>query len=214
MLPYFPSDIADAVIAGLADAAAARDAERAVRGVDALDELALHPVLATGLASAGYGVHREVRYPADRRKRKISEGERCDFVLTPDGRPLRVPEAAATLFDCPDAVDLDDAFWLEVKVVAQFTTEGPNRQYAPQLLSTVGRDVTKLSKDEGILHAGLLLILFVHVQEVADHDLGIWQDRCVARSLPIAAPSIRRLPITDRLGNGLCVAALYPVRRM
>lgn len=214
MLPFYPSDIADAVIEGLSAHEAALDKERAVRGIDALDELSLHPIIAQGLAAAGYGVHREVRYPADRVKRKISEGERCDFALTPDNRPLRKPEAAATLFDPPNAVDLEDAYWLEVKVVAQFTTEGPNQQYASQLLSTVRQDVTKLSKDPGILHAGLLLILFVATDEIAEHDLGIWQDRCIARGLPIAAPSIRKLPINDRLGNCLCVTALYPVRHL
>lgn len=214
MLPYFPSDIVDAVIEGLRQRAAALDAEHAVRGIDALDEVSLHPIIAEGLTTAGYGVHREVRYPADRRKRKTSEGERCDFALTPGHRPLRNPEAAATLFDSSDAVDLDDAFWLEVKVVAQFTPDGSNRQYASQLLSTVGQDVAKLSKDQGILHAGLLLILFVHRAEVAEHDLGIWQDRCIGRGLPIAAPSVRQMTISDRIGNGVCMAALYPVRHL
>lgn len=214
MFAFSPADIADAIEAGLTQQAAALDAEHAVRGIDALDELALHPILAAGLTSADFGVHREVRYPADRRKRKASEGERCDFVLTPQHRPLRNPEAAATLFDSPDAVDLDEAYWMEVKVVAQFTCEGPNRQYASQLLSTVGRDVTKLSKDDGILHAGLLLVLFVQHEQIAIHDLGIWQDRCIARGLPIAAPSMRHWRLNDRMGNAACMIALYPVRRL
>jgi hypothetical protein len=214
MISFFASDIAEAAIHGIGMVAAAMDADRSVRGVDSLDEVALHPMIASGLSRADFGVHREVRYPADRRKRKASEGERCDFVLTQDNRPLRHPEAAATLFDSPDAVDLDEAYWLEVKVVAQFTDEGPNRQYASQLLSTVGRDVRKLSKDDGILHAGLLLVLFVERDEVAEHDLGIWQDRCLARSFPIAAPSIRTLPINDRIGNRVCFCALYPVNRL
>ncbi|MCP3902378.1 MAG: hypothetical protein GY715_01985 [Planctomycetes bacterium] len=211
---WSPADIADAIEQGIRRRCADFDVEQAVAGIDALDEVALHPVLATALEDAGYGVAREQRYPADRRRRRETEGERCDLVLTPDGRPLRATEARATLFDPPDAVDTDDAFWLEVKAVAQFTEEGPNGNYSAQLLSTVHHDVTKLSKDRDILHAGLLIVLFVAGEPVADHDLGIWQDRCLAKGLPIAAPSRRVLPITDRLGNRVCVAALYPVRHL
>jgi hypothetical protein len=208
------ADIADAVADGLAAHERALLEEHAVYGMDSLDEVALHPVIGSALTSAGYGVHREQRYPADRGRHRNSEGERCDFVLTPDERPLRQPDAAATLFDSPEAVDLDDALWLEVKTVAQFTPEGPNRGYGSQLLSTVRRDVTKLSKDAGILHAGLLIVLFVQNDHVADHDLRIWQDRCLNRGLPIAAPCLRQFPIADRMGNALCAIALYPVRHL
>ncbi|HRQ74402.1 MAG TPA: hypothetical protein PK098_00620 [Phycisphaerales bacterium] len=210
------ADIADAVEQGLILRAQELDAEHAVYGIDSCDELSLHPVIEQALRAAGYGVHREQRYPADWRKRSLSEGERCDFVLTPPpgDRSLRLPEAKATLFDAPDAVELDDAFWLEVKVVSQFTREGANGQYASQLLSTVRQDVTKLAKDAGILHAGLLLLLFVRDHEVAEHDLRIWQDRCLERSLPIAAPCRRDVPIGDRMGHTMCAIALYPVRHL
>jgi hypothetical protein len=194
--------------------ARALDRETAVTGLDGLDEVQLHPIVAQTLIDAGFGVHRERRYPADLEKRKLSEGERCDLVLTENNRPLRAEAAASTLFDDPNAVDDEDAFWLEMKVVAQFTEEGPNRNYSPQLLSTVGRDVVKLSKDRGILHAGLLIVLFVQNEAIAEHDLGVWQDRCLQRGLPIAAPSRRTFPITDRLGNRLCVLDLYPVRHV
>jgi hypothetical protein len=132
-------------------------------------------------------------------------------LLTPDHRSLAVTERRATLFDPPDAVGLEDAFWLEVKVVAQYTEEGANATYASQLLSTVRHDVTKLSKDDGILHAALLIVLFVRDVTIAEHDLGIWQDRCLERCLPIGAPSCRSMAITDRLGNSVCYVALYPV---
>jgi hypothetical protein len=190
------------------------DLEQSVTGLDALDELALHAILADSLAEAGYGVHREQRYPADRGRRRESEGERCDLVLTPDGRPLREPDAKATLFDRLDAVEPDEAFWLEVKLVSQFTEEGPNRNYASQLLSTVRRDVMKLSKDPDILRAGILIVLFVRDAIVAEHDLGVWQDRCLQRGLPIGAPSVRTLPMIDRLGNGVCAIAIYPVSHL
>ncbi len=208
------ADIADTVESGLRRRAKGFDLEQAVNGLDALEEVALHPVLADALAAGGYGVSREQRYPADRKRRRESEGERCDFVLTPDERPLRETEAKATLFEPADAVELDDAFWLEVKVVAQYTTEGSNHNYSSQLLSTVRQDITKLSKDRGILHAGLLIVLFVREPLVAEHDLGIWQDRCLKRCLPIAAPSCRNIEIIDRLGNGACCIAIYPVSHL
>jgi len=208
------ADMADAVAAGLSAHERALAEERAVYGMDALDEVELQPLIARALTDAGFGVHREQRYPMDRTRVKNSEGLRCDLVLTHGGALLRTPEAKAMLFDSPDAVDLDDAFWLEVKTVAQFTPEGPNRSYGSQLLSTVRRDVTKLSQDSQILHAGLLIVLFVQNDLVADHDLGIWQDRCLKRGLPIAAPCIRRVPISDRIGNTLCAIALYPVRHL
>lgn len=207
------ADIADGCAAGLQQRAAELDHEQAVFGIDALDEVALHPELATALTSSHYGVFREERYPAQRRRRE-SEGERCDLVLTPDGRPLVVSERRATLFDAPDAVDLEDAYWLEVKTVAQYTEEGANANYSGQLLSTVRHDVTKLSKEDGILHAGLLIVLFVRERMVAEHDLRIWQDRCLERGLPIGAPYIRSIDITDRLGNGVCYLALYPVSHL
>ncbi len=207
-------DLADAVEAGLRRRALRFDAEQAVRGLDALDEVAIHPILAEALRRADFGVCREQRYPADRRRRRESEGERCDLVLTPDRRRLRPPEAKATLFDPRDAVDVDEAFWLEVKVVAQFLVEGPNANYAGQLLSSVREDVTKLSKDRTILHAGLLIVMFVADAGVAEHDLRVWQDRCLAAALPIGGPCVRTLPITDRLGNRVCTTALYPVSHL
>ncbi|MHC5005082.1 MAG: hypothetical protein ACYTJ0_18390 [Planctomycetota bacterium] len=211
MEPWSIADIADALEAGLRAEAARLDAEQAVMGLDARQEVDLHPLLAAALGQAGYGVHREQRYPADRRKRRETEGERCDLVLTPDGRPLQRPAVQGTLFAEPDAVALDDAFWLEVKVVAQFHPEGPNAGYASQLLSAVQQDVTKLSKDDGILHAGILIVLFVNDLAVRDNDLRIWQDRCLERGLPISAPCQRDLPLTDRHGNAWCALAVYRV---
>jgi hypothetical protein len=208
------ADIADAIESGLQRRLAQFEAEQSVYGLDSLDEVALHPLIAVALEEAGYGVHREQRYPADRKHRRISEGERCDFVLTPDGCPLKHPDAAATLFEPPESIDLCDAFWLEAKVIAQFNQEGANRNYASQLLATVRHDVTKLAKDDGILHAGLLILMFVRDQVVAEHDLGIWENRCIKRGLPIAAPSRRFIPINDRCGNGMCAISLYPVSHL
>ncbi len=204
--------IADAVCAGLEREARRLDEEQAVQGLDALDELGLHPLLEGALRGAGFGVHREKRYPADRRKRTQIEGERCDLVLTPDGRPLAAPEAEPTLFDPPDAVGLADAFWLEVKLVAQFDTEGPNRRYASQL-ATPRQDVSKLSKDRGIHHAGVVIVLFAEDDRVVEHDLGLWYRRCLDRNLPISPPNLQSFTLTDRLGNARCAVAAYGVGR-
>jgi hypothetical protein len=211
---YSLADIADALETGLGRAARLLDEEQAVYGLDACDEVELHPRLAQAITEAGYGVHREQRYPADRPKRKASAGERCDFVLTENARPLQSSDAAPTLFADPDAIAPQDALWLEVKVVHQFHLEGANPNYASQLLSTVRQDVYKLSKDPGILHAALLTVLFVDQLDVANHDLEVWQDRCLRRGLPIGASYQRSFELRDRLGNGVCVLSLTPVHHL
>jgi len=211
---FSPADLIDAVAEQLHREEQSLRSETAVYGLDARSEVELHQSLSRAFEQAGYGVFAEQRYPMDRGKRRGSEGLRCDLVLTLDGKPLRQPDQADTLFDPADAADLDEAFWLEVKIVSQFTTEGPNRSYASQLLSTVRHDVTKLSRDAGILRAGLLLILFVADRRVAEHDLRVWENRCLEQSLPIEAPARRDIALTDRHGNALCALALYPVRHL
>ena len=171
------ADIADAGESALGDEAKRLDDEQAVSGLDALDELGLHPILAAGLARAGYGVHPEQHYPSTISRRGDSEGERCDLVLTPGGRDLDDPSVEPTLFDDPDAVGLQDAFWLEVKVVGQFIPEGPNANYSSQLLSAAREDVRKLSRDQGIVHSGLLIVLFAEDEQIARHDLAAWLGR-------------------------------------
>ena len=203
--------LADALETGLLREEQRLKTEQAISGLDVRQEVDLHVQLAEDLAATGLGVHREIRYPVARRHRRRTQGDRCDLVLTPDNRPLQIPEAAATLFRDDHAVALEDAFWLEVKVVAQFTEEGANASYSSQLLSTVQDDIAKLSRDRGILHAGLLIVLFTANAEIADHDLGIWQDRCLEKSLPISAPFNRVVPIVDRLGHQCCTLRIYPV---
>ena len=210
---YSLPHIADALEAGLAAEAARLDQEQAVAGLDALDELRLHPLIGRALENAGYGVFSEQRYPTDRRKRNQTEGDRCDLVLTPDGRELTAPEVEPTLFDPPDALPLPDAFWLEVKVVGQYVSGGPNHNYGSQLLSTVSQDVLKLSRDPAVVHGGLLILLFTEDQRVADHDLEAWLSHCLELRLPVGSPCLRRLPITDRLGNAVCSIGLFPVTR-
>lgn len=207
-----PPDIADAVLQGLAQQAQADDAEHAVYGFDARDELGLHPVIQSALSNAGYGAWPEQRYPGHWHKTKRSEGLRCDLVLTPDGRPLRDQTIKGTLFDTGQAVDAQAAYWLEIKTVAQFETSGAFKRYSAELLSPVMRDVKKIWSDDVIQHGGLLLILFTQTQEIAEHDLAVWHERCLSKGFPVGPPAVRGMPINDRIGNCWCSAAVFGVR--
>jgi hypothetical protein len=208
------ADITDALAEGLSAHFRGLDEEHAVYGLDALPELAIHPIIASAFALAGFGVNQEQRYPSDRTKKRGSEGDRCDIVLTKNAKPLAAPDRPATLFDPIDAVDLSDAFWMEVKVIPQFTIDGPNNRYSAELMSPVRRDVVKLGRDKHIIHAGVLIVLFVASQHVAEHDLGVWQEKCLNMGVPIGSPSVRYVPMSDRHGNACCAIALYPINRM
>ncbi len=207
-----PFDLADAAEVALQQRAAQDDLEHAVYGFDTLDELGLHPVLAQGFEAAGWGVWREQRYPGHRHKRSKASGWRCDFALTPQGRALREPDVASTLFDPADAVDLQEAYWLEVKLVAQFETQGPFRRYSAELLAPVTKDVKKLWSDDQLRFGGLMLVLFTQSREVAEHDLKAWYERCLSKGLPVYPPATRGFPITDRIGNAWCSVGVFGVR--
>ena len=208
-------EILDAVADGLAAVCRGHDQEQSVYGLDALDELRLHPLIVGALRDAGFGVWPEQRYPSDRTgRRSKSLGRRCDLVLTPDGRPLLEPEAERTLFGDDQAVPLEAAYWLEVKTVAQFTMDGPFARYSAELLSPVSQDIRKLSGDRLIFHAGLLLVLFTADRSTAEHDLRAWESRCLDKGYAVAPPLVRHIPIADRLGNAHLALAVYPVRRL
>lgn len=207
-----PPDIADAVAAGLMRQAQQDDAEHAVYGFDVLDELGLHPIIHNALRHEGYGVWPEQRYPGHWHKTKRSEGLRCDLVLTPDNLPLREEAVKDTLFDTGGAVDVQGAYWLEVKTVAQYETGGAFKRYSAELLSPVMKDVKKIWSDGVIQHGGLLILLFTQTQEVADHDLAVWHERCLRKGFPVGVPAVRGLPISDRIGNAWCSVAVFGVR--
>lgn len=211
-MAWSSASLADIIAHGLKDRAQAEDREQSVYGFDAGDELDLHPVVQASLREQGLGVWPEQRYPADRLRPKRTEGKRCDIVLTQDGLPLRDPLIKGTLFDTLPAADAEQAYWLEIKTVAQFTTEGPAKRYAAELLSPAPEDVKKLWADSHIAHAGLLLILFTADQITADRDLTTWHQRCIERGYPVAMPYIRGFSMTDRIGNAWCAAALFTVR--
>ena len=212
MMNWSTSDIADAVEAGLLGCAKAADEEQAVYGIDALDELGLHPLIQGALTSRGYGVWPEQRYPDARNNSKRSEGQRCDIVLTRDRLPLRDPLIKGTLFDDQPASDPDMAYWLEVKTVAQFETSGPFPRYSAELLAPVAKDIKKIWSDGKIRFGGLLLVLFTAHQQVAEHDLAAWHTRCLDKGLPVGPPAVRGFDINERIGNAWCAIAVFPVR--
>jgi hypothetical protein len=165
---------------------------------------------------------------------------RCDLVLTPApglrlGDPLalvkaaraRRRQAAGTLFaaveeaeppppPAPDACPPEDAFWMEVKLVGQFTYSagiaGPNNAYASELTRGPAADIRKLSADGRIRHAAAMVLLFTHDRATAEHDLAQMLHRCLDRGLPIAAPLTREIAVTDRIGNNLLTVCMIPVR--
>jgi hypothetical protein len=209
---WFGEDIVEAVEAGLMARAREDDLAQAVYGFDALSELGLHPLIRASLAKPGYGVWPETPYPGDWAKAKKTDAKRCDLVLTADGLPIRDPAIKNTLFDSLPAADADEAYWLEIKTVAQFEKGGAFSRYSAELLSPVTADVRKLWEDPVIRHAGLLLVLFTVSQEVADHDVMAWHERCMKRGLPVQSPVLRGFGLNDRIGNGYCAIALFGVR--
>lgn len=226
-------DLAEAAARGLRARAAELDLEQAVRGIDALAEVELHPFLRDGLASAGFGVLMEQPYPGEPLRRPLHrERERCDLVVVPPelaGVGLADPvvelrrsdELERTLFaslapERPVGIAPSDAFWMEVKSVGQFAFSGgipvANATYASELVRGPATDAAKLSRDPLIQHAGVLLVHFTADERTASHDLGVLIHRCLDRDLPVCEPVIARFGFTDRIGNSLCSVSLIRVR--
>src|SRR5690348_15609863 len=93
--------LATAIEDGWRTALADVELEQAVRGLDQRDELGLHPVVHASLVAAGFGAHREQRYPSERGQKKKTVGRRCDVVVTPDGLPLQDEAPQGDLFSTP-----------------------------------------------------------------------------------------------------------------
>jgi hypothetical protein len=210
-------------------------AEQAVRGIDALSEREIHPLLRGALGAAGLGVFAEVPYPGQPGTRpRHAERLKCDIVITespalpvidPVAELKTIDAAEGTLFAAAAGaiargsrrgVAPGDAFWLEVKSVGQHcytaAVPGPNRSYSSELLGVVPTDVPKLAADATIRHAGLLLVLFTETDEVAEHDVAVLMHRCLDRGLPVAWPATERFAIPDLIGNRRCTLSLVPVR--
>lgn len=231
---WFFDDLARQASESLAQADGQLRDEQAVRGIDALDEVGLHPVLAGGFVATGLGVWREWPYPGKVKKRPGgAERVRCDLVLTPDAHarlvdPVaelkEIDRAAGTLFEpiatqvvpAGPVVEAEDALWLEIKVVAQHSfvdgVPGPNRTYSSELVAGPAGDVVKLASDGAIGTRVVGVVLFAESEEAIDHDFNMAVHRLLDRDLPIGSPAISIARIEDRVGNAAVGVMLIPVR--
>jgi hypothetical protein len=203
------STLADHLAAILSQAEADLRLEQAVYGLDAKDELALHTLLAEGLRCY-YHVAREVHYPSTV-GRKLTHRPRCDLVLSPHGRALRLDSAPATLFDPPDLCEPADALWLEVKVAYQFREGGVRHGgYGAQWRSAVVEDLRKMEADQGIREAGLVLLVFNESGEILEKDLQLFEDVLAQKEVLAGFRHVRSVPILERMGHRLLTAAVWP----
>jgi hypothetical protein len=203
------SSVADRVVESLQAAESDLRLEQAVYGLDTRDERALQSLLADRLA-LHYQIAREVHYPSSA-GRKLTHRQRCDLVLSPLGRPLRLDIAPPTLFDPPDPCDPKDALWLEVKIAYQFREGGVRHSgYGAQWRQAVVDDLRKMEADPLIHYAGLLLIVFNESLQILDKDLELFETVLAQKEVLAGFRQVRSLKITDRIGHELCTAALWP----
>jgi hypothetical protein len=203
------TDIVDRLARDLAAHEAALREEQAVYGIDSFAELKLHGLLAEWLA-ASYAVAREVHYPSSRGN-KLTHRQRCDLVLAPLGKPVKLDAKPTTLFDPPDQTEPADALWLEVKVAYQFREGGRHHAgYSGQWRTSVVNDLKKMDADEGIHHAGLLLVVFTESVEVFEKDLQLFEDLLVRKEVLAGFRQARSVPILERMGHRFASVAIWP----
>ena len=201
--------LAEKLAGVIAAAEAALRLEQAVYGLDAMEESQIQTLLADGL-SRSFEVAREVHYPSSVGKKRTHR-RRCDLVLTPLGRPLRLDWRPATLFDAPGACGAGDALWLEVKCAFQFR-EGGQRHggYGTQWRSAVVEDLRKMEADPLIREAGLVLVVFNESREILDKDLEIFENILAEKEVLAGFRQVRSVPIQERIGHRLCTVAVWP----
>lgn len=224
------AEVHAALVACLRDVAQALDAEQAVRGLDTLDETAIHPILERGLSRRGLRVLREQPYPsAPAVTARRSERLRCDLVILPEGARRLADDVEAareraraegTLFSAaaaapePGMVQPQAACWVEVKVVGQFAftrgVPGPNTGYGSELTRAFTQDLIKLGSDSRILAGGAAMVIFTDSQATAHHDLTEALHRALDQGAAFRAPIEGSFAITDRIGNACCTVALIP----
>jgi hypothetical protein len=183
--------------------------EQAVYGLDARSEVELQQMLAADLA-AHYEVAREVHYPSSVGK-KLSHRQRCDLVLTPKGRPLKIDSAPVTLFDAPDLAGPEEALWLEVKIAYQFREGGLRHGgYGAQWRSAVVEDLRKMEADPLIHEAGLCLVVFNQSREILEKDIELFESILAQKEVLAGFRKVRTTEILDRIGHRVCTVAVWP----
>jgi hypothetical protein len=203
------AQVADRLSEAIAEAESELRLEQAVYGLDSRGERSLQALLAERLTPY-FGVAREVHYPSTF-GRKLSHRMRCDLVLTPADRPLRLDTAPPTLFDPPVFCEPSDALWLEVKIAYQFR-EGNIRHggYGAQWRSAVVEDLKKMEAEAAIREAALLLIVFNESDAVLEKDIELFEDVLVRKEVLAGFRQVRKIPLLDRIGHRLCTIALWP----
>ena len=209
-------------------------AQQSTRGLDALLETQIHPILSQGLSDTRLGVHCEVPYPSSTQfTPKNSARQRCDLVVTeqsdtelfdPIAEQKILEMASGTLFAelahdiAPEKTGADpsECYWIEVKSIAQYAyvdgVPAPNGAYARQLTQGPVEDIAKLAAEPAIWHAGMMVILFAESETVIERDIMQLAHECLNRDLPVGTPIIESLSITDRAGNTCCGVGLIPLR--
>ena len=183
--------------------------EQAVYGLDSSDESALHALLANGLA-ADYDIAREVHYPSTA-GRKLTHRERCDLVLAPIGRPLRLDSRPAGLFDPPDQTPPSHAMWLEIKVAWQFRQPDVRHAgYGQQWRNAVVADLRKMEAEAVIRQAALLLVVFTESEAIVQKDIELFERVLIKKEVLAGFRQVRAVAIQDRIGHQLCTIAIWP----
>ena len=185
--------------------------EQAVYGLDTKDEREMQALLAARLV-ADFEVAREVHYPSTKGK-KLTHRTRCDLVLSPKGKVLRLDRSPPTLFDPPaeQLCEPGDALWLEVKVAYQFREGGVRHTgYGAQWRQKVIEDLRKMEADPLIREAGLVLVVFNESQAILDKDLSLFEDVLAQKEVLAGFRHVRSVPILDRIGHQLCSVAVWP----
>jgi hypothetical protein len=228
------AQVLQAIASGIERVESELNAEQAVRGLDMLDELRLHALIAGALETSAWGVLREVPYPTPpSRRARRSERDRCDLVLTPrSGQRIRdaveiarLEDArAATLFalvaspsdENGGSIDPNEAIWIELKTTGQFTCRdgvgGPNHSYASDLVRGPSTDIRKLAADPAIQHGIAVLVMFTPSERIARHDLTAAAHRMLDCGVPLLTYEFVSIPILDRIGNRVCVVAGFGAR--
>jgi hypothetical protein len=206
---YDLSTVADHIGQVLSTTEADLRLEQAVYGLDTRDEKQLQSMLSDGLKQ-WYGIAREVHYPSSVGN-KLTHRQRCDLVLCPHGRELRLDSSPPSLFDPPDLCEPEKALWIEVKIAYQFREGGAyHGGYGPQWRQAVVSDLRKMENEQRITEAALLLIVFNESAEILEKDLDLFEGVLVQKEVLAGFRQVRSVPILDRIGHRLCTAAVWP----
>lgn len=231
---WIPTEILERLAQSLSTNQANAQDERSHCGIDSLSEIQLHPLLSKAFTNSEIGICREIGFPTPTRERpNESQRQRCDLVLIPEKTesifdPVHEQrihdEVAQTLFAgcklenqasqsaCPPEL----AYWIEVKVIAQFSyidgVPQANAAYASELTKGPKDDVIKLASDP-LIHAGAsLVIVFTEYPETGKHDIGQAVRMMIEQDLPISLPEFEQFQIPNFGGNEWCTLCLIPIK--